>query len=94
MPLNSILKFFQPKDKIFFQLFETVGETVSLMGAKLKDVINEKDFEKRAILIKEIEDLEHVNDDYTHRIFTTWLPPLMISAITFMPLQKKSISIK
>ena len=44
MPLNSILKFFQPKDKIFFQLFETVGETVSLMGAKLKDVINEKEF--------------------------------------------------
>ena len=70
MPLNSILKFFQPKDKIFFQLFETVGETVSLMGAKLKDVINEKEFDKRAVLIKEIEDLEHINDDYTHRILT------------------------
>src|SRR5665647_1685289 len=40
------------------------------MGARLKDVINEKEFDKRAVLIKEIEDLEHINDDYTHRIFT------------------------
>jgi len=63
MALNSILKFFLPKDRIFFQLFENVGETVTIMAARLKDVINEKDFDKRAILIKEIEDLEHVNDD-------------------------------
>ncbi|MEO7120732.1 MAG: DUF47 family protein, partial [Ginsengibacter sp.] len=70
MALNSILKFFLPKDKVFFQLFESVAETVTVMAAKLKSVVTEKDFEKRAVLIKEIEDLEHVNDDYTHRIFT------------------------
>jgi predicted phosphate transport protein (TIGR00153 family) len=70
MPLNSILKFFLPKDKVFFQLFESVAETVTQMAVKLKEVVNEKDFEKRASLIKDIEDLEHVNDDYTHRIFT------------------------
>ncbi|MDQ6843355.1 MAG: DUF47 family protein, partial [Bacteroidota bacterium] len=40
------------------------------MAGRLKDVVNEKDFEKRAVLIKEVEDLEHVNDEYTHRIFT------------------------
>src|SRR5665647_2333039 len=40
------------------------------MAARLKDVVNEKDFDRRANLIKEIEDLEHINDDYTHRIFT------------------------
>ncbi len=70
MALNSILKFFLPKDKVFFQLFENVADTVSIMAAKLKEVIHEKDFDKRTELIKEIEDLEHVNDDYTHRIFT------------------------
>ncbi len=70
MALNSILNFFLPKDKVFFQLFESVAETVTKMGAKLKEVINEKDFEKRSLLIKEVEDLEHVNDNYTHRIFT------------------------
>jgi len=70
MAFNSILKIFLPKDKIFFQLFENVSETVFQMGAKLVEVVHEKDFGKRAILIKEIEDLEHVNDDFTHRIFT------------------------
>ena len=40
------------------------------MGEKLKEVVNEPDFDKRAQLIQEIEDMEHVNDDYTHNIFT------------------------
>lgn len=70
MAFNSILKFFLPKDKVFFQLFENVAETVSQMAAKLVEVVHEKDFEKRTMLIKEIEDQEHVNDDSTHRIFT------------------------
>ena len=29
-----------------------------------------KNLIKRTVIIREIEDLEHVNDDYTHRIFT------------------------
>lgn len=36
----------------------------------MQEVVAEPDFDKRAQLIKEIEDLEHVNDDFTHRIFT------------------------
>jgi uncharacterized protein len=47
-----------------------VGETVIQMAVKLKEVVYEKEFEKRTVIIREIEDLEHVNDDYTHRIFT------------------------
>lgn len=70
MALNSFLKIFLPKDRVFFQLFESVAETVLKMGQKLKDVVQEKDFDKRTGLIKEIEDMEHDNDDLTHRIFT------------------------
>lgn len=70
MSLNSILKFFLPKDKVFFQLFENVSGVVVQMAVKLNEVVNETDYEKRAIAIKEIEDLEHINDDYTHKIFT------------------------
>ena len=70
MAVNSILKFFLPKDKVFFQLFESVAESVTQMAEKLKEVVQEKEFSKREILIKEIEDLEHINDEYTHRIFT------------------------
>jgi uncharacterized protein Yka (UPF0111/DUF47 family) len=66
----SLLKFFLPKDKVFFQLFESVAETVMQMANKLKEVVKEPDFELRAVYIKEIEDMEHVNDDLTHRIFT------------------------
>lgn len=68
--LNSILKIFLPKDRVFFQLFESVSEELVKMGEKLKEVVNEPDFDKRAQLIQEIEDMEHVNDDYTHNIFT------------------------
>ena len=46
MALNSILKIFLPKDKIFFHLFENVGETVIQMAAKLKQVVYEKEFDK------------------------------------------------
>jgi predicted phosphate transport protein (TIGR00153 family) len=70
MSLNTILKIFLPKDRIFYQLFESVAEELVKMGAKLKEVVSEPDFEQRAKLIKEIEDMEHVNDDYTHKIFT------------------------
>ena len=67
---NSILKIFLPKDRVFCQLFEVVAEELVKMGVALKEVVNEPDFEKRAALIKKIEDMEHVNDDHTHQIFT------------------------
>ena len=67
---NTILKIFLPKDRVFYQLFENVSEVLVKMGAKLKDVVIEPDFEQRARLIKEVEDMEHINDDYTHQIFT------------------------
>ena len=70
MGFNSILKIFLPKDRVFYQLFESVAEELIKMGEKLKEVVHEPDFDKRAQLILEIEDMEHVNDDYTHNIFT------------------------
>lgn len=70
MALNSILKIFLPKDRVFYGLFENVAQTLEKMGKKLSQVVDEPDFDKRATLIKEIEDMEHENDDYTHQIFT------------------------
>ncbi|MBC7827034.1 MAG: DUF47 domain-containing protein [Chitinophagaceae bacterium] len=70
MGLNSMMKIFMPKDRIFYTLFEEVAETVSKMGKMLKQVVTQPDFDKRAALISQIEDLEHVNDDLTHKIFT------------------------
>ena len=68
--LNSIFKIFLPKDRVFFQLFENVAQELVKMGEKLKEMVNEPDFDKRAKLVNELEDMEHVNDDLTHNIFT------------------------
>jgi uncharacterized protein len=59
-----------PKDRIFYSLFEEVAHTVAKMGKLMKEVVKEPDFDKRGVLISQLEDLEHVNDDYTHKIFT------------------------
>jgi len=64
------MKIFMPKDRVFYTLFEQVADTMSKMGRVLKEVVKEPDFDKRAGLISQIEDLEHVNDDFTHQIFT------------------------
>ena len=68
--LNSFLKIFMPKNRIFFELFEKVADNGATMGSMLKDVVAEPDFDKRASLITQIEDLEHANDELTHSIFT------------------------
>lgn len=70
MGFESIMKIFMPKDRVFYSLFEEVAGNVSKMGNTLKQVVSEPDFDKRAALIAKVEDLEHVNDELTHRIFT------------------------
>jgi uncharacterized protein len=66
---NSILKFFQPKDRIFYNLFEQVVVTVEIMGKKLKEFVHCTDVTERAIIAESIAQLEHKNDETTHTIF-------------------------
>jgi len=70
MGANSFLKIFLPKDRVFYGLFEEVSDKVLEMAKILKEVVNEPDFNKRTVLITHIENLEHDNDELTHRIFT------------------------
>jgi uncharacterized protein len=70
MGLNNFGRFFMPKNTIFYTLFEEVGTTVAEMGVALRKVVSEPDYDLRAPIIKSIEDLEHKNDDTTHKIFT------------------------
>ena len=67
---NSIVQLFLPKDKVFYSLFEEVADSVQKMGQLLKAVVSEPDFDKRAALISQLENQEHINDEFTHRIFT------------------------
>jgi uncharacterized protein Yka (UPF0111/DUF47 family) len=66
----SFLKLFMPKDKVFYGLFEEVADNVAKMSKLLITVVGEPDFDKRQQLITQLEDLEHANDELTHRIFT------------------------
>jgi len=70
MALNNIMKIFMPKDRIFYSLFEEVGDGVSKMGRLLKIMVSEPDVDKRAALVSQVEEQEHVNDDLTHKVFT------------------------
>ena len=70
MALNSFLKIFMPKNKVFYELFEKVAGNAAKMGTLLRDIVAEPDFDKRASLITQVEDLEHANDELTHSIFT------------------------
>ncbi|QNA46666.1 DUF47 domain-containing protein [Lacibacter sediminis] len=64
------MKFFLPKDRVFYQLFEEVSVTSLEMAVLLKKMVNEREFDIRADILRQIEDLEHKNDDLTHKIFT------------------------
>ncbi|MBN8854994.1 MAG: phosphate transport regulator [Sphingobacteriales bacterium 50-39] len=70
MGFNSFVQLFTPKDRVFYSLFEEVAEGVGRMGKLIKEVVAEPDFDKRAAIISQVEDQEHVNDDLTHRVFT------------------------
>src|ERR1700744_1368148 len=67
---NAFVQLFLPKDKVFYSLFEEVADSVAKMGSLLKEVVSEPDFDKRAALILQLEEQEHVNDEFTHNIFT------------------------
>jgi predicted phosphate transport protein (TIGR00153 family) len=66
----SLSKLFSPKDKLFYGLFEEVANNGAIMAEQLAALVAEPDYNKRSAMIKPIEDLEHANDELTHRIFT------------------------
>lgn len=69
MGFDSVLKFFLPKDRVFYTLFEEVATTLVQMGNVFKSALQEQDLTKRDATLKSLEDLEHKNDETTHRIF-------------------------
>lgn len=70
MGLNSILKIFTPNNTLFYELFEKMADNVAELGALLRKVVSEADFNKRRSYVQECIDLEHDNDELTHQVFT------------------------
>jgi predicted phosphate transport protein (TIGR00153 family) len=69
MSFSSIVKLFLPKDRVFYGLFEEVAGNLSQMADIFHHVAGETNMAHRNELIPKLEDLEHKNDDATHRIF-------------------------
>jgi len=69
MSFASIVKLFVPKDRVFYSLFEEVSGTLMHMGEVFIKAVNENDPSARHLYLKSLEDLEHKNDETTHRIF-------------------------
>lgn len=67
--MSGILSYFLPKDKVFYSLFEEASDNLQEIAGKLVQVVHEPDYNKRATLIKEMEIIEHKNDEITHKIF-------------------------
>ena len=68
MGIGNIFKAFQPKDKVFFVLFEKVAENLVEMSREFHEgimVFNLNDDR----LLKSMSDYEHKMDDLTHEIF-------------------------
>ncbi|OFY82380.1 MAG: phosphate transport regulator [Bacteroidetes bacterium RIFCSPLOWO2_12_FULL_35_15] len=68
MNLN-IFQFFQPKDKIFFLLFQKAAANATATAKVLVELVNTSNPEKRRDLFREIERLEHVGDAITHETY-------------------------
>ena len=68
MNLN-IFQFFQPKNKIFFELFEKAAANAILSSNKLLELVISTNPDKRRGLFREIEKLEHIGDNITHETF-------------------------
>ena len=62
-------QFFQPKDKIFFVLFEKATANLIAISSTLVELVNTASPSKRKELSREIERLEHVGDNITHETF-------------------------
>jgi hypothetical protein len=67
--MSGILSYFLPKDKVFYSLFEEASDNLQEIAKKLVQVVYEPDYNKRGVLIKEMEEIEHQNDNITHNIF-------------------------
>ena len=67
--MAGILSYFLPKDKVFYSLFEQASDNLEKIAKNLLQVVHEPDFNKRGVLINGMEDIEHQNDEITHKIF-------------------------
>jgi uncharacterized protein len=69
MNIDSILKFFVPKDHSFFPLFEADAQNLVKATELLKELMSVSDPAEHERINKEIRDVEHIGDEITVRTY-------------------------
>lgn len=70
MPIQSFLRSFISKDKIFYDLFEQVVLEVNAMAEILKQLSYEKNYEQQVKFVSMLKEKEKANDVLVANIFT------------------------
>lgn len=71
MNFSDIIKIFVPEGRVFFTLFEESSTNLLKIAQVLNEAVKSNTNQERMQHIREIERLEHVGDEITHRIFHT-----------------------
>ncbi len=69
MNIDSILKYFVPKDHSFFPLFESDAENLLKATELLKELMSSTDLVEHERIHKEIRDVEHIGDEITIKTY-------------------------
>ncbi|MCK9422231.1 MAG: DUF47 family protein [Bacteroidales bacterium] len=69
MNLDSLLKYFVPKDTSFFPLFEDGAKVLIKAADLLKELMATETIDQRTPIIKQIKSVEHEGDEIAHKIY-------------------------
>lgn len=69
MGFNQIIKAFLPQDKVFYSIFEDMGENLIKMATIYQDALHTASVNERNNKLLTLEQYEHINDHLTHNIF-------------------------
>lgn len=69
MNIDTVLKFFVPKDHSFFPLFKADAQNLVKASELLKLMMASTDQELHEKLYKDIRDIEHIGDEITNKTF-------------------------
>jgi len=69
MNIDTVLKFFVPKDHAFFPLFESDVQNLVKAAELLRELMASSDREQHERLFKEIRDIEHIGDEITNKTY-------------------------
>jgi hypothetical protein len=83
--MANIFNLLAPKERKFFPMFENASGNIVDAAKTLVELVNTPAGDKRAELIRKVEDLEHKGDDITHEIFN------YLSATFITPFDREDI---